>query len=115
MTKFINEIEEKEKNEKEKEKNDIKYNMNNARIGNDTYINKHKNEKPNSFMNELNFDNNSEQQQSVQQEQQEKPKNAWKQNDNPQNFTDIDVPFHVEIQDMDIDSDCWEEAIRCNK
>ena len=58
VTKFINEIEEKEKNEKEKEKNDIKYNMNNARIGNDTYINKHKNEKPNSFLNELNFDNN---------------------------------------------------------
>lgn len=64
---------------------------------------------------ELNFDNNSEQQQSVQQEQQEQPKNAWTQNDNPQNFTDQDMPFHVEIQDMDIDSDCWEEAIRCNK
>ena len=58
VTKFINEIEEKEKNEKEKEKHDIEYNMNNARIENDTYINKHKNEKPNSFLKELNFDNN---------------------------------------------------------
>ena len=61
VTKFINEIEEKESKEKEKEQKDIEDNIQNTRIINkDSYFNSNNKEKKkkNSFLDELNFESN---------------------------------------------------------